>query len=381
MKKNYKKLTLIVMSSLIVVSCKKKDEEIVCNTPTPGASSSIPEFYKTLPEGSVAPTYTTVATSADRVASPQDLDFHPNPSRRGELWILNEGVQNTGSSTVTITNAGKPSQSSERRIDGNAWHFMSLSTAIAFSPENDNFATSPGVYDANHNGGSPFTGPSLWSSDMSIYAKYAGPGTNGSHLDMLHESPYSMGIAHEKDNIFWVFDGNSSQIVKYDFKTDHGPGNHDHSDGEVDRYIGISVSRKATVPSHMVIDKRYGWLYICDTGNKRILRMKINSGTKKRDLPLLYESLASRREMENPTWEVFTSTNLTDPCGIEIVGTRLFVSDNATNEIIAYDVNSKNELGRIQTSATSIKGIKVGPEGKLWYVDYSSNNVVRVDPN
>ena len=372
-----KKIAFSILSlSLLMVACKKdkvEEEEEMC-TPDSGL---VTQFYSSLGTTNT-PGYTVIADATDQVISPQDLDFHPNVSRQNELWILNKGTQNTGSSTVTISNAGQTSQATDRRIDGNAWHFMSLSTAIAFSPENENFGTSPGVYDANHNGGAPFTGPALWSSDMSIYARPSGG--NGSHLDMLHESPYCMGIAHEIDNVFWVFDGNASQIVKYDFKSDHGPGNSNHDDGQVDRYIDISVSRKAGVPSHMVIDKESGWLYIADTGNKRILRMKINSGTKKRDLPLLYEVLAQRREMESPEWEVFADTDLVDPCGIEVIGNRLFVSDNSTNKIIAYRLDTKEELARIQTTATSIKGIKVGPNGKLWYVDYSSNKVVRVDP-
>ena len=277
-----KKHLIFISILLLAGSSCKKDEEI-CEPKEVEPTSRIPEFYTTLPEGSTTPTYTMVANSANQVSDPQDIDFHP--SRIGELWVLNRGVQNTGSSTVTITDAGKSTQTFDRRIDGNAWHFMSLSTALAFSPENQNFGTSPGVFDANHNGGTPFTGPALWSSDMSIYARPSGG--NGSHLDMLHESPYSMGIAHEKDNIFWVFDGYNSQIVKYDFKSDHGPGNANHDDGEVDRYIGITVKRKVNVPSHMVIDKKSGWMYICDTGNKRILRMRINSGTMKRNLSVL----------------------------------------------------------------------------------------------
>ncbi len=376
MKKTYKSIIGILSFSLIMVACKKDQVEECEETPDNG---EITQFYSSL-GSTTTPDYTVIANATNQVLTPQDLDFHPNSSRKNELWILNKGQQNTGSSTVTISNAGKSGQTTDRRIDGNAWHFMSLSTALAFSPENNNFATSPGVYDANHNGGAPFTGPALWSSDMSVYAQNAGPGTNGSHLDMLHESPYSMGIAHEKDNIFWVFDGDASQIVRYDFKSDHGPGNANHDDGEVKRYIGLTVSRKAGVPSHMVIDKATGWMYICDTGNKRILRMKINSGTKKRDLPLLYETLASREEIENPQWEVFADTDLVDPCGIDVVDNRLFVSDNSTNKIIAYQLDTKKELARIQTTATGIKGIKVGPEGKLWYVDYSSNEVVRVDP-
>ena len=42
-----------------------------------------------------------------------------------------------------------------------------------------------------------------------------------------------MGIAHKEDNAFFIFDGNTGDIVLYDFKQDHGPGNADHSDGEI----------------------------------------------------------------------------------------------------------------------------------------------------
>ena len=289
---------------------------------------------------------------------------------------------NSGS-VVIFHNAGKTNQSSQFRRDSHAGHFMIRPSAIAIG-DNGNFATVQEVQ--NTNSQSPtFMGPALWSTDTSIFARqnqnnWEPAKLLGSHLDMLHQSPYCQGIAAEKDNVFWVFDGNSNQIVKYDFKADHGPGNSYHDDGEVDRYIGISITRKAGVPSHMVIDKSTNWMYICDTGGKRILRMRINSGTKKRDLSFLYETLAMRREMENPEWEVFAETDLVDPCGVDIIGNRLFVSDNATNKIIAYRIDTKEELARIQTTATSIKGIKIGPTGKLWYVDNSSNQVVRIDP-
>ena len=77
---------------------------------------------------------------------------------------------------------------------------MSLPSGISFST-NGNFATSPSVFDANHNGGTPFTGPSLWSSDPSIYAQPSGG--NGSHIDMLHENPNALGIESEEKNIFY----------------------------------------------------------------------------------------------------------------------------------------------------------------------------------
>ena len=144
------------------------------------------------------PTYTTIATASDKLDKPTDLDFHP--FRNQELWVINEESIQGGGTTLTISDASEPTQSIERKRDFNTWHFMSLPTGIAFGT-NGNWANSPGVFDANHNG-TEFTGPTLWSSDMSIYAENAGPGTNGSSLDALYESPHSMGIAHHKDNSY-----------------------------------------------------------------------------------------------------------------------------------------------------------------------------------
>ena len=129
---------------------------------------------------------TLIAGKGESIDDPTDLDFHPTLTNM-ELWVVNRGTEGTGSNTTTIFNAGEEGQTSINKEDGNAWHFMSLTTGIAFS-QNGNFGTSPGVYDANHDGGSAFTGPSLWSSDMAIYAEPSGG--NGSHLDMLHASPY-----------------------------------------------------------------------------------------------------------------------------------------------------------------------------------------------
>ena len=94
---------------------------------------------------------------------------------------------------------------------------MKENGAIAFSDDNINFATSTGIQDANHTTPVPgiFAGPTLWSSDLNVFAMPSGG--NGSHLDMLHQSPNSMGIAHEADNIFWVYDGYNQNIVQYNF--------------------------------------------------------------------------------------------------------------------------------------------------------------------
>jgi hypothetical protein len=323
------------------------------------------------------PVYTTVATSSNQLNKPNDLDFFPILAKN-ELWVVNERTEALGGSTLTINDAGQPDQTFLNRVDDNAWHFMSLPTGIAFSNDNFNFATSPGVKDANHNGGT-FTGPALWSSDPAIYAQPSGG--NGSHLDMLHGSPYSMGIAHEAENVFWVFDGWNETIVRYDFREDHGPGNDDHSDGIVRRYLEIPVKRDGFVPSHMVLDKSSGWLYVVDNGNDRVLRLDIHSGTVADALPLLNEPLAEHSEMANVTWEVIISQGLTRPCGIEVIGNRLMVSDYANGDIVVYDMeNGFAELGRIVTGQAGISGIKIGPDGGIWYTNRIQNTLKKIIP-
>jgi outer membrane protein assembly factor BamB len=269
--------------------------------------------------------------------------------------------------------AGTP----ERRQDGNAWHFMALPSSMSFSQENDNWATGAEILDANRQGGS-FTGPSLWSSDMNVYAKPSGG--NGSHLDMLHGSPYSMGIESNKDNAFWVFDGQNGHICLYDFNADHGPGNSDHDDGSIHRYREVKVKRVNDVSSHLVLDKVSGWLYIVDSGNARILKMNTKTGTKLKDLTLTNEMLAQHWEISGVEWEIFSDVNLKKPAGIEISNGILYVSDNETGEIIAYNLESSEELARFNTGKLGIMGIKADAAGKLWFVCTKTNQVYRIDP-
>ena len=74
---------------------------------------------------------------------------------------------------------------------------------------------------------------------------------------MLHESPYSQGVAWEIDNVFWIFDGYNNDIVRYDFVDDHNPGNSYHGDAIVRRYSDESVAKDPAgiVPSHMILDE------------------------------------------------------------------------------------------------------------------------------
>ena len=324
-------------------------------------------------------TYDIIVNSSNQVNTPRDLDFHPN----GDLWVINTGTENSGGSTVKVESPGAAGQTSLKKQDGNARHFMSLPSAIAFS-NNGNFATSTSVLDANHNNGS-FTGPTLWSSDPLIYAQDHGPGTNGSHLDMLHESPYSMGIASEKDNIFWVYDDYSNDIVMYDFAEDHGPGNSDHDDGRVLRYQGMGLNAiNHTIVNHLVLDADKKWLYFVDGGNQRVLRLDITTGTTNGSPSWgPQETLAEYQKMTGFTWEEVVTTGLVQPAGIDIIEDRLVITDHSNGDIVFYDVSTipAMEIGRIQTNEPGIMGTVIGPNGKLWYANAALNKVVKIEPS
>ena len=333
-------------------------------------ANRIDEFLSTVP------VLTTIATTAEGLDKPTDLDFFPILAKN-ELWVINERTENSGGNTLTIYNAGTPEQEFLSRTDPNTWHFMSLPTGIAFS-SNFNFSTSPGVKDANHGNGT-FTGPTLWSSDPEIYAQNLF-GALGSHLDMVHSSPYSMGIASEEDNIFWVTDGYNGSVVRYDFQNDHGPGNDDHADGIVRRYTEISFKKDGTVPSHLVLDKSTGWLYVVDNGNDRVVRLDIHSGSVADTLPLINEPLAEHTVVSGVTWEVILDS-LVRPSGIDIVENKLLVGDYTTGRIYIYDIDNEfAELGSIATGFPGLTGIKVAPDGAIWYTNRIQNTVVKAEP-
>ncbi|MBK8923460.1 MAG: T9SS type A sorting domain-containing protein [Saprospirales bacterium] len=319
----------------------------------------------------------TIGVAADGLDQPRDLAFAPTPAPT--LWVVNKKTESSGGSTVTYFDAGLPTQDARLKKDQNSWHFMSLPTGIAFS-YNGNFATSPGVLDANHQGGaSHFTGPALWNSDWSVYAEPSGG--NGSHLDMLHQSPYCMAIEWEEDNVCWVYEGYNKNIVRYDFGEDHGPGNDDHSDGIVHRYTEIAVNRiDDNISNHLALDRESGWLYIVDNGNKRVLRLDIHSGTPTSNLTPYAEPLHEYKAVTGADWSVYIDS-LDKPSGIAVIGDYLLVSDYGTGEIIFYDRSGDEgvELGRFDTGPGGIMGIEIGPDGKIWYVNTTQNRVYQLD--
>lgn len=328
-------------------------------------------------------TYTDVVTSTDQVNQPRDLDFKPNSH---ELWVLNKGT--TGSGTVIVHNTGMMGQTDEYRKDTHSGHFTVNGSAMAFS-ENGEWAAVSEIQNTA-GGNSTFMGPALWSGDLNIYAEvFQNNWVNGlplgSHLDMLHQSPYAMGIAADSAKVYWVMDGHNGNICRYDYVEDHGPGYDDHGAGKIWRYTDVPVTRVANMPSHMVMDRENGWLYFIDGGTKQIKRLNVNSGAVTGNLTVpatAGEPLAGYYKVEGAVVEVVDTWATGQPCGIDYMMGRLIVSDNTTGDIKMYDVmGAPMYIGTIATAQPGIMGLVVGHDGSIYFANYTGNKVVRIEAN
>jgi len=263
--------------------------------------------------------------------------------------------------------------------DGNAWHFMRRPTSIAFG-DHGYFATCGEARTDNYDDETiDFAGPVLWSSDPAVFGVAPEPGQNGTHLDMLHETPFCMGIAHEHDNAYWVFNGQLGALDRYDFHAPHEVGGEDHSDGELSRYVEGELVRSPEIPSHLSLDRGRGELYVADTGNARVVRLAIKSGTPGADVPAL-DPIAIHRRVEGAVLvEVVPPGLLGAPSGVVFFGDVLIVSDNLTSKIWWFERDG-TVLGSVTTELApgSLTGITVGPDDHLYLSDAKLGVAYRV---
>ncbi len=264
---------------------------------------------------------------------------------------------------------------------------MAMASSLAFG--DSNWATSQDILDANHSTGK-YTGPTLWPGNLNIYGVVGNPSNtqfNGSHLDMIHQTPYGKGIAFERDNIYWVMDGYDGTLKRYDFNKDHGPGQADHGDGGVRVYSAFKFTRSSSLPCHIVIDQNRKYLYGCDPIKKRIFRVDITSGTYNADISKVNSEILDLGYVEyiGISKDDSLIRGLNTPVGIDIYGERLIVTDNGTDEIIIYDLlNNYKELGRIKLTYAANPdpmGVKVGPDGRIYFVDKTNKKAYMIDNN
>lgn len=327
---------------------------------------------------------TEIAGPSAGLKQPRDLAF--NPLRPDELWVVNHDDD----SAVIVSDTLAESLTFERRKDAYAVHFMAEPSAIAFGAAETTigkpgtFATcgeSRNTYDHSqpHN---DFMGPTLWSSDLSVFAML-NPNGLGSHLDMLHNSPLCMGIAHESANAYWTFGGLSESIVRYDFAVDDGIGNDDHSDGTAFEYVTGQVKYAPEIPSHLAYDAKTGLLYIADTGNYRIVKLDTKTGTRGAALAKMEPMAEYRRMNDAVLTEVVpeASGHLLLPSGLELHNDLLYVSDYSNGRISVFTLEGER-VNWVDTGlpAGALAGMAFGTDGKLYLVDRVGDRVLRIDP-
>lgn len=320
----------------------------------------------------------SLARFEDGLRTPRDLAF--NPAVPGELWV----VSRADDSVVTLSETDTPEQAIQKRIDPFAMHFMEEVSSLSFA--NDmKFATCHESRNSYNGQAEPndFMGPTLWSADPALFAKsnpdaVADLGFDlGSHLDMLHDSPLCMGIAWEKDNVYWTFDGLNGVISRYDFAQDHGPGFDDHADGIIQRFVDVDVARVADVPSHMVFDQESGVLYVADTGNARIQRFDPATATV--GVQRHTHEGSPLTEMRGGEWITLVGdeAGLVAPSGLALHDDVLYVTDNATSRITAFSLDGE-ELDHLDVGVKlgGLMGIRVNDDG-LYAVDAVDSRVIR----
>ena len=323
-------------------------------------------------------------STAERSATA--LDF--NPIVPDELWVTLRDpetnlpctqLQGSGCAAlegrvVVIEGASTDAPSATLEKDDNAWHFMRRPTSIAFGVEGL-FSTCGETRTANYEDEvADFSGPTLWDSDPAIFGQPATGMQNGKHIDMLHETPFCMGLAHEQANVFWAFNGQIGALDRYDFHTPHEVGGSDHADGELFRYAEGLVSRVAGVPSDMAYDAESGLLYIADTGNHRIARLDPSTATLGSENDS-HETMAQNVNMLGAVLEDF-ATCLGRPSGLVLHQGFLIATDNETSQILVYDRDGTLVM-RAETGLTAgtLSGIAIGSDGRAFCSDLRTGDV------
>lgn len=314
---------------------------------------------------------TVIATGDDGLEVPRDLAF--NPSALNELWVVNRG----GPSVTIVFNPGGPAPEYALRSGLGGTHFMPEPAALAFGAPG--FLATAQEQDQVTQAATPtdFMGPTLWTADSGTFN--AG---HASHYDMLHNSPNSAGIAWERDNVYWVFDGYHASLTRYDFGSDHGPGGEDHSDGVIARYVEGQVGYVPDVPSHMELDATTGLLYVADTGNARIATLDTASGTQGGTLEPNYDD-AEQYEMLGATLTTLvdaSASDLVEPSGLALKDGLVFVTDNETGKVLAFDAGGVL-VDWLQTDVApgGLMGMAFDGDGRLYLADAAGMRILRIE--
>ena len=330
-------------------------------------------------------TVTTLAGPSDGINAPLDLDFNRSPLHPTDLWVVT--TDDRGYGIAILHEATDPARRTLRlKKDSRASHFMWRTQAIAMG-SNGTFATMQNGQNGGFDPFYQFMGPTLWSADTAVFASRYQEERRilASHLDMLHQSPMGLGIAHDHDNVYWITDGYYNTVHRYDYHDPHEVGGTDHRDGRIRRYTDANITLgERGRPGHVAFDDEHRWLYIVDPGKDRVIRFDTRTGTEQRNLVPPDESrenLASFTEWSGATVEELITDGIGEPVGIAVDANRLFVGDRTTGKIYVYGINDDGiePLGTIATEAQELLGLTIGPDQRLWFVDRQAGTINRLD--
>ena len=398
-----------------------------------GSSDCIPEFGVKNKNGQFMPAIRQWGSSRPSQGGLKNpVAVAENPKARGQFFVVNSDDSMTIFYCPGVKSATyKP----EKRRDLASCHFMHRPTAIAFggAPSDGDVPDFEGQQAQNLNttgtfvttGGScndytasafmggdysqrtctDFMGPTLWANDPKTFAIknndfYPSDLSTmpfGSHLSMIHQHPYSMGVAWDgKEAGYWTWDAGVDSkygsIVRTDITQSHGYGGHNHNGASLYRYENTTMQIKTgpgpIIPGHMV---KYGdLLFVANPAAGRINVLDTKSGTEGGHVKPeeeWREKYTAYTKIANATFSALKiqNLNLKTPSGLAISEDRLFVSDAATGQIhaIKLDAGSGNHtlIGSIQTPTRRIAGLEVDQVTKrLWFVDSISHTLNVVEP-
>jgi hypothetical protein len=316
---------------------------------------------------------TVIATEANDIVTPRDIEINPHDPT--EAWVVNQEQ-----AVVILFDWGTAEQRAQWYSGFGSSHFLTRPAALAFGQEGF-MATAPEMDDITQpSTPADFMGPTLWSSNSAAFD--AGHAT---HLDMLHNSPNSAGIAWDSGNIYWVFDGAHEALTRYDFQLDHGPGGEDHSDGIAARFVEGQVGYVENVSSHMEMDHASGLLYVADTGNNRIAVLDPRPATRGASIGPNYdggEQYAMTGAQLTTLIDGADVEMMQRPSGLVLDGDRIFVTDNMSSRVYAFDKATGALLDYLDLSPMvapgGLMGLDVAADGTLVLVDAVGDRIFRL---
>lgn len=317
---------------------------------------------------------TVVATADDGLDSPRDLAF--NPESPDQLWITN-----FGSNSITIVfGPGTADRIADTRGAAGADHFLAQPAALAFGAPGM-LATAQEINVATQrNTPADFMGPTLWDSNVDVFN-----GGHASHLDMLHNSPSSNGIAWETGNVYWVVDGAHRALARYDFAQPHEHGGEDHSDGVLRRFADGMLQHMPGVSAHLEYDHANSRLYVTQPASNQVLMFDPADAVQGTRISPNYDGSRQNR-MNGGTMQPFINGaehGLMRPSGIALVNDVFYIADNGNSTVTAFNREGQRidwvDLSSVSAPGT-LQGIALDGRGYIYVTDTVGNRVLEIAP-